>query len=187
MAEYLSLMSMKKNVEITYLEIKKADEWSPVRPVAGLVLRQLHVAFPEFNRFLYTAVGGDWFWVDRLSWTYDDWLECLNRPEHQTWVAYWEGVPAGYFELDDQSGDVEITYFGLLPQLIGRGLGRDLLSRAIEQSWQQGAERVWLHTCSLDSPAAIQNYLARGFVVYKTEREEVELPDISPGPWPGAR
>jgi hypothetical protein len=31
------------------------------------------------------------------------------------------------------------------------------------------AHRVWLHTCSLDHPAALPNYMKRGFTLFKTE------------------
>jgi len=180
---------MKQQVTTYFLEMRAPDELRPARAqVARLEIRQAHMPAPELNRFLYTAVGGDWFWVDRLGWSYVRWFEYLNRPELETWVAYLCGTPAGYFELERQAGDeVELAYFGLLPQFIGQGIGGLLLTRAIERAWEWGARRVWLHTCTLDGPAALDNYLARGFRVYKEETEAKELPDRSPGPWPGAR
>jgi GNAT superfamily N-acetyltransferase len=79
-------------------------------------------------------------------------------------------VPAGYFELRRQpDGAVEIAYFGLLPEFIGRGLGKFLLSEATRRAWELGATRVWLHTNTLDHAAALPNYLARGFSVVRTE------------------
>src|SRR5205823_340975 len=75
---------------------------------------------PELGRFLYTAVGGNWYWTDRLGWTYQQWAQ--RMVETETWVTYLDGTPAGYFELDASvPGDVEIAYFGLLPAFIGRG------------------------------------------------------------------
>ena len=83
---------------------------------------------------------------------------------------------AGYFELlRHQDGSVEIAYFGLTPQFIGRGLGGALLTRAVEEAHAMGAERVWLHTCTLDSDRALPSYQARGFRPYKTERLEVDI------------
>ena len=80
------------------------------------------------------------------------------------------GAPAGYFELRrDDEADVEIAYFGLLHQFLGRGLGAHLLTEAVERAWAIGATRVWLHTCSLDHPAALPNYVKRGFTAYRTE------------------
>lgn len=82
--------------------------------------------------------------------------------------------------------NVEIAYFGLLPQFIGKGFGGHLLTRAVEQAWAMGARRVWVHTCTLDGPAALANYQARGFRIYKEVVSEETLPDQTPGPWPGA-
>jgi ribosomal protein S18 acetylase RimI-like enzyme len=152
-----------------------------------LLIRRAETPCPELNRFLYTAVGGDWYWIDRLPWTYRQWLDYVSRPELQTWVAYLAGTPAGYFELEAQAdANVEIAYFGLLPQFLGQGLGGPLLTAAVERAWAMGAARVWLHTCTLDHPTALANYQARGFRIYKTEVEHKELPPRSPGPWPGA-
>ena len=93
----------------------------------------------------------------------------MDRPQLATWLAYLHGTPAGYFELETQPDDsVEIAYFGLLPQFIGQGIGGVLLTRAIESAWQMGAERVWVHTCSLDHPQALKNYQARGLQIFKT-------------------
>ena len=82
---------------------------------------------------------------------------------------------AGWYELRrvPEDGSVEIAYFGLMPGAIGRGLGKALLGCAVRDAWAMGATRVWLHTCTLDHPHALPNYLARGFRVYKTESYEV--------------
>lgn len=180
---------MNRSVTTYYLEMNAPDQLRPARAVgAEFEVRQARIPAPELNRFLYTAVGGEWFWIDRLSWTYEQWLDYLSRPDVETWVGYLDGTPAGYFELERQTGDVvELAYFGLLPQFIGRGLGGLLLTKAIERAWALGARRVWLHTCTLDSPVALAGYKARGFRVYREDTEEKELPDESPGAWPGAR
>ena len=141
---------------------------------------------PALNRFLYTSVGGAWHWVDRLPWSWQRWLEWLDRPTHQTWVMYVAGTPAGYFELDRQGDDVEIAYFGVMPQFLGRRLGGWLLTRTLEQAWAMGGRRVWVHTCSLDHPHALANYRARGMTVYREETVAKDVADVPPGPWPGA-
>lgn len=180
---------MKRAVTTYYLEMLSPSE---LRPAAGrepdFQVRQAQVASPELSRFLYTAVGGDWYWLERLEWSYAQWMAYLDRPEVETWVGYARGTPAGFFELERQAQQqAEITYFGLLPQFIGQGFGGALLTAAIERAWQGGTRRVWVHTCSLDGPAALRNYLARGFKQYKQETEEEDLPGAAPGPWPGAR
>src|SRR5437588_5428361 len=177
--------------EVTTWSLEMRDR-ARLRPAAmpplELTLVRAELPSPELGRFLYTAVGGDWHWLDRLSWTYAQWLERLSRPGVETWVAYVCGTPAGYFELDlEDDGSVEIAYFGLLPQFIGKGLGGWLLTRAIERAWELGASRVWVHTCSLDGPGALSNYQARGLTLFKTETAAQELAEQPPGPWPGAR
>ena len=61
-----------------------------------------------------------------------------------------------------------------MPHAIGRGLGRWLLAEAIAEAWTSEPDRVWLHTCTLDSPAALPNYKARGFTPYKTETYKIQ-------------
>ena len=159
---------------------KKADN-------PDLSIREAAVPLPELNHFFYRAVGGHWYWVDRLGWTYHDWLHWVDRPEHKTWVAYLSDTPAGYFELESQpGGSVEIAYFGLLPRFVGMGLGGPLLSRAVEEAWAMETSRLWVHTCSLDHPGALANYLARGFKVFREETFPKRLPDSPPGNWPDA-
>ena len=81
---------------------------------------------------------------------------------------------------------MEITSFGLLPSLLGQGLGGPVLTVAVEKVWLMGAARVWPHTCSLDHPRALANYRARGFKVFRESTEAQEVPGQTPGPWPGA-
>ncbi|MFF4158924.1 GNAT family N-acetyltransferase [Streptomyces sp. NPDC001678] len=161
---------------------------------SGIRIERAAVPCPEFSRFLYTAVGGDITWTDRLSWPYDRWAAFLERPGTETWVAYEHGTPAGYVELDPQpEGAVEIAYFGLIPGFRGRRIGGHLLSVGTARAWdlaerwpeREPTKRVWLHTCSLDGPHALGNYERRGFRVFDTKvTEEPEVP--APGPWPGA-
>lgn len=179
---------MKTTLTTWYLEMLSPAALRPKRATSPSVrVQQATMPCPEFSRFLYTSVGGHWYWRDRLPWTYDQWLHYLQRPELETWVAYVSGTPAGYVELlaqPDQS--VKLEYFGLLPQFIGQGVGGHLLTCGIERAWEMGAQRVWLHTCSLDSQHAYKNYQARGFTLYKTGKTTVDLPAAPPGPWPNA-
>ncbi|PDW04833.1 GNAT family N-acetyltransferase [Candidatus Viridilinea mediisalina] len=170
-----------------YLEMCDPTALRPVAAPAGFRVVRAELPCPELNRFLYTAVGGNWYWLDRLGWNYARWQAYLERPELETWVGYVAGTPAGYVELEWQArAMVEIAYFGLLPAFIGRRLGGALLTAALERAWAMGAERIWVHTCSLDGPAALANYQARGMRIFKTEAASIELPDQPPGPWPGA-
>ena len=182
------MAQMQRAVTIWHLELTDQAQFLPSRQ-ASIDYELIHaeIPVPELNRFLYASVGADWCWYMRLGWTYAQWLEDLSRPEVSTWIAYVRGTPAGYFELETQlAGSVEIRYFGLLPQFIGQGMGGALLSDAVRTAWALDARRVWLHTCSLDHPAALANYRARGFQLFDTEVNLEELPDHALEPWLGA-
>ena len=103
----------------------------------------------------------------------------MTAPGVALFVLYVDGTPAGYFELERHpAGDVEIVYFGLMEEFLGRGLGKQMLTAAVERAWGMSATRVWLHTSTLDNPAALPNYLGRGFAPFKTET--VTLPGAPP-------
>jgi len=164
------------DVERTYLELRDPARLQPAPPPAGLVAGLRHCQPCAVSRYreLYAGVGAAYRWHDRLAWSDERLHAHLVSPDVAVWVLSVNGALAGYFELvrhDDES--VEIAYFGLLPAFLGQGLGRWLLVRAVEQAWALGATRVWLQTCTLDHPAALPNYMARGFQPYRTERYTV--------------
>ncbi|MFF5900529.1 GNAT family N-acetyltransferase [Streptomyces argenteolus] len=183
------------DVTVWYLEQTSPADLRPAgAPEGPVTVVRAETALPEFSRFLYTAVGGDIRWTDRLGLTYAQWQEILERPGTETWVAYESGTPAGFIELEPQDdGAVEIAYFGLIPAFRGRRIGGHLLSYGVARAWDLAerhpertpTKRVWLHTCSNDGPHAMDNYLRRGFRLYDTRTEQE--PDVAnPGPWPGA-
>lgn len=165
-------------VTIYHLEMLDRRELRPsAGAVSGFEMRQAGYPSPTFSRMLYIGVGGQWNWYERLSWSYRQWMAFLDRPELETWVGYRHGTPAGYCELERQDqGNVEVVYFGLLPEFIGQGLGGLLLTEVVKRAWEKDASRVWLHTCTLDHPYALRNYLARGFRVFREVQERVILP-----------
>jgi GNAT superfamily N-acetyltransferase len=163
----------------TYLEMDSPDQLTGRAPVPpGFVVRR-ESCEPDLYRELYDGVGAEYHWRDRRVWSNEQLREHLSRPSIQIWVL-WQGESTrGFFELarhDD--GSIEIAYFGLMPMGIGQGLGRALLTRAVDVAWglKPIPSKVWLHTCTLDHPAALANYLARGFKVTRTERYTAELP-----------
>ena len=131
----------------------------------------------RLNRVLYELVGEAWSWQDKLTWTEAQWKAYVEGENLRTFVAHYDGSLAGYFELLAQERDVEIAYFGLAPEFIGKGFGGPLLSRALEEAWSIGAQRVWVHTCTLDHPSALANYRARGMVIYKEAIKVAEPAD----------
>jgi GNAT superfamily N-acetyltransferase len=160
----------------TYLEMKSPDQLvGRAAFPEGFVVRQ-EPCDGDLYRALYNGVGGPYHWRDRRAWTDEQVREHVAKPSVSVWVLREGPEPRGFFELlrrDD--GSVEIAYFGLLPSGIGRGLGRALLTRAVDEAWKLKPSRVWLHTCTLDHPAALPNYLARGFQVTHTETYSAEL------------
>jgi GNAT superfamily N-acetyltransferase len=156
----------------TYLEMSTPDDLRPAAtPDPTLRLERVDQCPVSFFRYLYAEVGRAFHWIDRLLWTDDRVREHLADSMVTLWLLSWRGAPAGYFELKRyEDGSCEIAYFGMLPEFTGRGWGKYLLTRAVQVAWETGASRVWLHTCTLDHPAALPNYLRRGF---KRVREEV--------------
>jgi len=171
-------MSKTVEVTITYLEMDHPAMFHPARAASG------HVSFErldpsdaaEAERF-YGDVGNDYHWVERAEWREDRWREELETPGTEFWILQEDGNDAGFFLLTEpQRRTCEILYLGLLPGCEGRGLGGHLLSCAIERAWATGAERVLVNTCTLDHPAALSNYLARGFDVVRKRTELRVLP-----------
>lgn len=178
-----------REVLVTDLEMTDPSQLAPGREpvVPAELVRALRPA-PEFSRFLYRAVGGDWYWLDRIGWTLEQWSDWVSSPGYELWTCWVEGTPAGYVELVRAGDAVEVAYFGLLPGYAGLGLGGWLLTEAARRAWQiDGVRRVWLHTCELDSPAALANYRARGFRDCGTSVEHWDTSVPSPGPWRGSR
>jgi GNAT superfamily N-acetyltransferase len=159
----------------TYLEMRDPSELNGAKlDDPRIQIEEQRSCSVELFRFLYAEVGKNYHWIDRLPWTDEQIITHLNKPENSIWLMTSDGETAGYFELRKcEDGSVELAYFGLMPQFIGRGLGKHLLTCATEQAWTLGANRVWLHTCTDDDPAALPNYLKRGFKPFKTEKYEV--------------
>lgn len=162
---------MTQSYTTFYLEMTAPTELreKPQRPDLQIV--ECEVPQPELNRFLYALVGQAWDWSDLDSWSDAQWRELVEQEGHRTWVAYHRGAIAGYYELYRPDGrNAEIRYFGLAGAFMGLGFGGPLLSHALRSAWEwPGTERVWVHTCTLDHPAALANYQARGLRIYRQE------------------
>jgi GNAT superfamily N-acetyltransferase len=163
-------MSVPSTLITTYLEMNRREQFVPsFIETTAQVLPMARYDLP-FYRFLYREVGKNWRWYDRLAYDDEKLAETLSYVT--VYVLYADGVPAGYVELEPQAHEIEIAYFGLRPEFIGRGLGKHLLSYGIQQAWMPNhITRVWLHTCNLDSPQALKNYQARGFQIYRETSE----------------
>jgi GNAT superfamily N-acetyltransferase len=171
-------VSQRVEVVRTFLELSTPAQLKPAKIEDDPLLRLARVPVPSVPlvQRLYREVGEAHHWVDRWTWSARQWRDWVGRPGYGVWILSYDGDLAGFFELENQpDGSVEIALFGLVPRHQGRGLGKHLLTVAVEVAWAIGASRVWLHTCTLDHPAALPNYLARGFVPVKTEMYETEI------------
>jgi GNAT superfamily N-acetyltransferase len=175
----MALRASEENLVTTYLHMTDPSDFRPDfltdQPGQSIMLMQMNACDVDFYRFLYGTVGKDWRWRDRLIMSDEELAAVLGSPDVTVHVLYVDGIPAGYVELARVGDDTEIAYFGLRPAFIGRGLGKHLLSFGIAQAWDGGAKRVWVHTCNLDGPYALANYMKRGFKVYQVD--EVPLPE----------
>ena len=128
---------------------------------------------PDFqlNKFFYKQVGKKYRWKDRLTWTDEKWIKYISNKNLETYVISESEDLVGFFELlyNPELKETEISYFGLLEEYIGKGIGGYALSEAIKKSFEKKIKRVWLHTCTLDHPNALKNYIARGMRVFKKE------------------
>jgi ribosomal protein S18 acetylase RimI-like enzyme len=125
----------------------------------------------QLNKFFYKNVGKDHKWIDRLVWSDTQWIDYVSNKNLRTFIFKKKDDLAGFFELifNPEKKEIEIAYFGLLEEYRNKKLGSYLLSQAIKKSFENNIKRVWLHTCSLDHKNALNNYIARGMKIFKTE------------------
>ncbi len=177
---------------VTYLEMRSPPP--AARPAAAApATHRLGAGETERFRRLFRAVGEPWLWTSRLRHSDETIAARVGDPGIATLAVVEDGRDVGLVELDlRRPGEVEIVLFGFVPAAVGRGLGRRLMAELLARAWQrQGLRRVWLHTCTLDHPAAMGFYRSFGFTAYRRAVEIVPDPrlegllDVSVAPdWP---
>ena len=163
---------MKKEIERNYLEISSiADLKNSNTSSDGNSIEIIEPADFQINKFFYKNVGKKHNWVDRLTWTEEQWIKYASDKKVKTYVLKSNEDLAGYFELifHIEKKEVEIAYLGLLEEYQNKKLGSFLLSSAIKNSFRENPNRVWVHTCSLDHKNALHNYIDRGMKIFKKE------------------
>lgn len=152
------------------------------RPMPDSPLRLVRWPAPDADKYraLFARVGAPWLWFSRLTMSAAELIRIIHDPdEHVFAVVDRQGIEVGLLELDFRArGQCELAYFGLVPELAGRGHGRWLMAEALARAWVPGVERVWVHTCTLDHPSALGFYRAQGFVPYKREVEVFRDPRL---------
>lgn len=172
-------------VTVTFLEMRSAPSGETVPAPSGET-RVIRAAPPtaSYYRWLYTAVGEPWLWHERRMMSDDELMEIVADPLVEVLVAHCSGTPAGYAELDRRESDrVNLSYFGLMPEFIGRGMGRWFLDTVIRTAWNGGARRLTVNTCTFDHPRALPLYKSLGFVPCRDTTREVWDPRVR-GPLP---
>tara|TARA_B110000196_G_scaffold4543_1_gene4053 strand:- start:1021 stop:1524 length:504 start_codon:yes stop_codon:yes gene_type:complete len=155
-----------------YLEIKSLKDFKEVKkPSDNYFIDLLNPKDFQLNKFFYKTVGKKYQWIDRLSWTDQNWIDYVSDKKLSTYLLKEKKKIVGYFELIfyQDIKEAEIAYFGILEEYFGKKLGGYLLSEAIKESFLLGSSRVWVHTCTLDHKNALKNYLARGMKIFKSE------------------
>ena len=167
---------MTQEVQRNYLEIKSIEDLNEViKPNEDCSLDLLEPINFQLNKFFYKNIGKKHKWIDRLIWTETQWINYVSNKNVKTYVFKFKNDLAGFFELIShaEKKEVEIAYFGLLEEFQNKKLGSYLLSQAIKKSFNGSIDRVWVHTCSLDHKNALNNYIARGMKIFKTETIKV--------------
>ena len=163
---------MTEEVKRSYLEINSLkDLQESEKPSDDYIVKLIEPTDFQLNKFFYKNIGKNHKWIDRLIWSEEQWIKYVSSKNVKTFVLKNNKDLVGFFELiiHFEKKEVEIAYFGILEEYQNKKLGSFLLSDAIKKSFQENAERVWLHTCSLDHKNALNNYLSRGMKIFKSE------------------
>lgn len=164
---------------VTYLEMTERPAPRDLPPRSDLSLRRVHRPELAWYRRLYHAVGADWLWFSRLELEEAALAGIIGDPAVELYALEHEGADKGLLELDRRRPpDIELAFFGLMPELIGGGAGRWLMTQAIDRAFAYRPRRFWVHTCTLDHPAALDFYRRSGFRPYRRAIEVVEDPRL---------
>lgn len=149
---------------VTSLEMREPPRPRPL-PASPLRLVRWHAPGAEAYRTLFRRVGAPWLWFSRLLLSDDALLAIIRDPAVEiSAVVDRAGVEIGLLELDFRVADsCEIGFFGLVPELAGKGHGRWLMAQTLAIGWSRPISRMWVHTCTLDHPSALGFYRAQGF------------------------
>jgi GNAT superfamily N-acetyltransferase len=162
---------------VTYVEMRERPHFDAVSN--GVSLRRVENPELSWYRDIYRRAGAQWLWFSRLEMTGEQAIQVLNRSTTELYIAERGGREIGMAELDrSKAPDVEVTSFGLFREAIGQGLGRSFIELLLEKAWAGETSRVWLHTCTLDSPAALTFYRKCGFRPYKRGIEIADDPRL---------
>jgi len=181
---YSDVPAGKLAAVVTCLEMRAppSPRADPEQP--GITLEHVERADPAWYRDLYRRIGTDWLWASRLALPEDDLAAILHHPGVEVYAVMKDGRAEGLLELDFRAeGVCELAFFGLTAAAIGRGTGRWLMNRAIARAWSREGHppsgRFWVHTCTLDSPQALDFYIRSGFSPVRRQIEVFDDPRLT--------
>jgi GNAT superfamily N-acetyltransferase len=157
---------------VTYLAMDAPPERPWPHTLQEGTMQLLRAKRPPVHlfRYLYGTVGRDYQWTDKDAVSDEDLAAFIQHDAVETYILLVDGCPAGFFMLDLRARPVcDLSYFGLFPEVIGRGFGSWLLGNAVHMAWERGIERLTVNTCSLDHPRALANYQKWGFSPVRRE------------------
>lgn len=165
---------------VTHLEMRGPPPARPVPPRPDLDLRLVERAEPAWYRDLFRRIGQDWLWFSRLVIPDEELLARLHHPRFEVWTLVRDGKDVGLAELDRRDeGEVELALFGLTPDAVGGGAGRVMMDHAIARAFALPIARFWVHTCTLDHPAALAFYVRSGFTACARSVEIADDPRLT--------
>ena len=177
---YHDIPAGKLAAVVTYLEMLARTAPRPEPDEAPWTLRHVEHPTLDWYRGLYRRIGTDWLWSSRLGLSDADLSAIIGSPGVEVHALGFNGRDEGLFELDFRvAGECEIAFFGIAQAIAGSGAGRWLMTRAIARAWARPISRVWLHTCSLDSPVALGFYIRSGFTPYDRRVEVCDDPRLT--------
>ena len=160
---------------VTFLEMRQLP--TNAVPPSALKLRRMLNPRVDGYRTLFRKVGAPWLWFSRLIMDDEKLAAIIRHPNVDLYAVEKDGCDVGMLELDfRQASECELAFVGLVPDLSGKGHGRWLLAEAVRLAWREGIERVHVHTCTLDHPAALSAYRRAGFEPYKRAIERFPDP-----------
>jgi len=180
LAGYTDLPPGKVAMIVTYLEMRAQPLVRRIeRP--DLALERITDPDPAAYRELFRRIGHDWLWFGRLGADDAELLKLLGEPARELYFCRSQGEAVGLLELNFADPEnAELAYFGLVPEAIGSGAGRWLMNQALDKVWARPeTKRMWLHTCTADSPQALGFYRSCGFTPYKRAIEVADDPRLS--------
>lgn len=177
---YLDLPPGRLATLVTFLEMTAPPKPRALPPRPELELRLWRRPAPAAYRRLFRRVGEPWLWFSRLLLADEALAAVIHHPRVEIFVLARSGVDIGFAELDFRTaGQCELAFFGLVPEAIGTGAGRWLMTHVLERAWRPGVSRVWVHTCHFDHPGALAFYTRSGFRPFKLAIEVFEDPRLS--------